>query len=381
MEVAWSSAVVSGMRGLLACGGAKGSLGGAGLESAAVPARRRSDRRPGCGGGRKGGGPHADRGRGAALSRHHAEVGGCPRSARGAADGLGDGGTPHVERGRGTRALRSGSRGDRGQRDQVFHFAVDHVPLADHRGRTRHGGGRRGDQVGRDASGEHRLRPCTPAPRAGPQCDELAAGSLTVRVDLGARESVGETRSTNPYVRLDFQPASEYVGCQGRHDLARPAAGGRADGCRRHRRADHRPGGRREAPWATDPVTRPKLGPWLRDERGKGDGLVAAAVDRLGRNVADRPNPGHRMRREGELLDSWGHDGFWTLDGPDEGDGVRLSCEVTGWAFLADVEGVRPAGRANGRVGTMRPLRCGSRSGENGCQRAKQATRARCRAR
>ncbi|WP_328743514.1 hypothetical protein OG436_34300 [Streptomyces caniferus] len=40
-----------------------------------------------------------------------------------------------------------------------------------------------------------------------------------------------------------------------------------------------------EVSGATDPVTRPRLGPWLRDERGPYDGLVAAAVDRLGRNV------------------------------------------------------------------------------------------------
>lgn len=42
-----------------------------------------------------------------------------------------------------------------------------------------------------------------------------------------------------------------------------------------------------EVSGATDPMTRPKLGPWLRDERGPYDGLVAAAVDRLGRNVVD----------------------------------------------------------------------------------------------
>ncbi|MFB6960612.1 hypothetical protein ACFCYB_27255 [Streptomyces sp. NPDC056309] len=45
---------------------------------------------------------------------------------------------------------------------------------------------------------------------------------------------------------------------------------------------------------ATDPMTRPKLGPWLRDERGPYDGLVAAAVDRLGRNVVDGRMGGHR---------------------------------------------------------------------------------------
>ncbi|MFI0734141.1 recombinase family protein [Streptomyces sp. NPDC021225] len=42
-----------------------------------------------------------------------------------------------------------------------------------------------------------------------------------------------------------------------------------------------------EVSGTTDPMTRPKPGPWLRDERGPYDGLVAAAVDRLGRNVVD----------------------------------------------------------------------------------------------
>lgn len=39
-------------------------------------------------------------------------------------------------------------------------------------------------------------------------------------------------------------------------------------------------------------MTRLKLGLWLRDERGKYDGLVAAAADRLGRNVVGCLNTG-----------------------------------------------------------------------------------------
>ncbi|MFE6668034.1 recombinase family protein [Streptomyces sp. NPDC057697] len=53
-----------------------------------------------------------------------------------------------------------------------------------------------------------------------------------------------------------------------------------------------------EVSGATDPVTRPSLGPWLRDEKGPYDGLVAAAVDRLGRNVVDCLNTGYKMRDE-----------------------------------------------------------------------------------
>ncbi|MET8129871.1 hypothetical protein ABZV67_40860 [Streptomyces sp. NPDC005065] len=44
----------------------------------------------------------------------------------------------------------------------------------------------------------------------------------------------------------------------------------------------------REVSDATDPMTRPKFGPWLRDENGPYDGLVAAAVDRLGRPGGNR---------------------------------------------------------------------------------------------
>ncbi|MFC4611230.1 recombinase family protein [Streptomyces maoxianensis] len=71
-----------------------------------------------------------------------------------------------------------------------------------------------------------------------------------------------------------------------------------------------------EVSGATDPVTRPKLGPWLRDESGPYDGLVAAAVDRLGRNVVDCLNTGYKMRDEGKLLATYGHEGPWDLDDP-----------------------------------------------------------------
>jgi hypothetical protein len=49
-------------------------------------------------------------------------------------------------------------------------------------------------------------------------------------------------------------------------------------------------------------VSHPKLGPWLRDERGPYDGLVAAAVDRLGRNVVDCLNTGYKTRDEKKFL-------------------------------------------------------------------------------
>ncbi|MFF5718965.1 recombinase family protein [Streptomyces buecherae] len=83
-----------------------------------------------------------------------------------------------------------------------------------------------------------------------------------------------------------------------------------------------------EVSGATDPVTRPKLGPWLRDERGPYDGLVAAAVDRLGRNVVDCLNTGYKMRDEGKLLLTHGHDGPWDLN--DSVDENRFTMEAWG---------------------------------------------------
>lgn len=88
-----------------------------------------------------------------------------------------------------------------------------------------------------------------------------------------------------------------------------------------------------EVSGATDPMTRPRLGPWLRDERGPYDGrrflgVVAAAVDRLGRNVVDCLNTGYKMRDEKRMLVTYGHDGPWELDDP--ADENRFTMEAWG---------------------------------------------------
>jgi hypothetical protein len=90
-----------------------------------------------------------------------------------------------------------------------------------------------------------------------------------------------------------------------------------------------------EVSGATDPVTRPTLGPWLRDERGPYDGLVAAAVDRLGRNVVDCLNTGYKMRDEKKMLVTYGHDGPWELDDP--ADENRFTMEAWGARRLRPV--------------------------------------------
>ncbi|MFE7115838.1 recombinase family protein [Streptomyces sp. NPDC057654] len=73
-----------------------------------------------------------------------------------------------------------------------------------------------------------------------------------------------------------------------------------------------------EVSGATNPLTRPKLGPWLRGEMGPYAGIAGAAVDRIGRNVVDVLNTGYAMRDAGKLLVTYGHDGPWDLDDPND---------------------------------------------------------------
>lgn len=51
-------------------------------------------------------------------------------------------------------------------------------------------------------------------------------------------------------------------------------------------------------------------------------------MDRLGRNVVDCLNTGHKMRDEGKLLVTYGHDGPWDLD--DQVDENRFTMEAWG---------------------------------------------------
>lgn len=73
-----------------------------------------------------------------------------------------------------------------------------------------------------------------------------------------------------------------------------------------------------EVSGATNPLTRPELGPWLRDEKGMYDGIVGSAVDRIGRNVRDVLNTAYAIHETGRLLVTADHLGLWNLDDPDE---------------------------------------------------------------
>ncbi|MGW6092823.1 recombinase family protein [Streptomyces sp. NPDC055157] len=75
-----------------------------------------------------------------------------------------------------------------------------------------------------------------------------------------------------------------------------------------------------EVSGATNPMSRPQLGPWLRNERGPYDGVAGAAVDRIGRSLVDCLNTGFRMRDEGKLLVTYGHIGPWDLSDPVDED-------------------------------------------------------------
>ncbi|MFJ5924854.1 recombinase family protein [Kitasatospora sp. NPDC092948] len=73
-----------------------------------------------------------------------------------------------------------------------------------------------------------------------------------------------------------------------------------------------------EVSGASDPFTRPKLGPWLKGLHGLYDGLAASAVDRIGRDVYE----GLRLAREnaaaGRTLLTADHAGYWDLNDPQQ---------------------------------------------------------------
>ncbi len=83
-----------------------------------------------------------------------------------------------------------------------------------------------------------------------------------------------------------------------------------------------------EVSGATDPFTRPGLGPWLRGEMGPYAGIVGAAVDRIGRNQRDVLNTAYAIHEAGRILVTYGHDGPWDLTDP--ADEMRLSMESFG---------------------------------------------------
>ncbi|GAB7185771.1 hypothetical protein ATKI12_5602 [Kitasatospora sp. Ki12] len=73
-----------------------------------------------------------------------------------------------------------------------------------------------------------------------------------------------------------------------------------------------------EVSGATDPFTRPALGPWLRGERGLFSGLAASMVDRLGRDTYEGLRLERENRAAGRSLLTGDHQGFWDMDDPNQ---------------------------------------------------------------
>ncbi len=73
-----------------------------------------------------------------------------------------------------------------------------------------------------------------------------------------------------------------------------------------------------EVSGATDPLTRPGLGPWLRAEMGDYDGIAAYDVARVGRNVRDVLNTQQLLTDQARLIVTADHTGIWDFSDPNQ---------------------------------------------------------------
>src|SRR5450756_2692120 len=73
-----------------------------------------------------------------------------------------------------------------------------------------------------------------------------------------------------------------------------------------------------EVSGATDPLTRPGLGPWLRGEAGDYDGVAAYDVARVGRNVRDVLNTQQLLTDQARLIVTADHNGIWDFSDPNQ---------------------------------------------------------------
>lgn len=71
-----------------------------------------------------------------------------------------------------------------------------------------------------------------------------------------------------------------------------------------------------EVSGATDPLTRRGFGPWLRGEMGPYDGIAAASVDRVGRNVRDTLNTQALLTGRDRIVVTADHAGVWDFSDP-----------------------------------------------------------------
>ena len=73
-----------------------------------------------------------------------------------------------------------------------------------------------------------------------------------------------------------------------------------------------------EVSGATDPLTRRGFGSWLRGEMGPYDGVVAASVDRVGRNVRDILNTQTLLTGQGRVVVTADQAGVWDFSDPNQ---------------------------------------------------------------
>lgn len=73
-----------------------------------------------------------------------------------------------------------------------------------------------------------------------------------------------------------------------------------------------------EVSGATDPLTRKGFGRWLRGEMGPYDGVAAASVDRVGRNVRDTLNTQTLLTGQGRVVVTADHAGVWDFSDPNQ---------------------------------------------------------------
>jgi site-specific DNA recombinase len=73
-----------------------------------------------------------------------------------------------------------------------------------------------------------------------------------------------------------------------------------------------------EVSGATDPLTRRGFGPWLRGEMGPYDGIAAASVDRVGRNVRDTLNTQALLTSQERVVVTADHVGVWDFSDPNQ---------------------------------------------------------------
>ncbi len=73
-----------------------------------------------------------------------------------------------------------------------------------------------------------------------------------------------------------------------------------------------------EVSGATDPLTRRGFGPWLRGEMGPYDGIAAASVDRVGRNVRDTLNTQTLLTSQDRVVVTADHVGVWDFSDPNQ---------------------------------------------------------------